>query len=100
LTDRYESWDFVNHGDPESRLAIDRRLAQAAGKQLVFVRYGPRHPLDQWVYNAADIDGSRVVRALDLGSAENDQLRNYYPSRTAWLLEPDAQPPRLTLYPP
>jgi hypothetical protein len=99
LTDRYESWDFVNHGDPECRLAIDRRLAQAAGKQLVFVRYGPRHPLDQWVYNAADIDASRVVRALDLGS-ENEQLRKYYPGRTAWLLEPDAQPPRLTRYAP
>ncbi len=99
LADRYESWDFINHGDPECRLAIDRRLAQAAGKQLVFVRYGPRHPLDQWVYNAADIDASRVVRALDLGP-ENEQLRKYYSGRTAWLLEPDAQPPRLTRYAP
>jgi hypothetical protein len=99
LTDQYESWDFVNHGDPEGRLAIDRQLAQAAGKQLVFVHYGPRHPLDQWVYNAADIDGSRVVRALDLGAAENEQLQRYYPGRTVWLLEPDARPPRLTPYP-
>jgi hypothetical protein len=98
LTDQYESWDFVNHGDPEGRLAIDRRLAQASGKQLVFVRYGPRHPLDQWVFNAADIDGSPVVRALDLGPAENEQLLRYYRNRTAWLLEPDAQPPRLTPY--
>ena len=96
LTDRYESWDFVNHGDPEGRLAIDRRLAQAPGKQLVFVRYGPRHPLDEFVYNAADIDGSRVVRAIDLGAAEDEKLLRYYPDRTAWLLEPDAQPPRLT----
>ncbi|MGD0361884.1 MAG: hypothetical protein ABSC93_13510 [Bryobacteraceae bacterium] len=96
LTDRYESWDFVNHGDPEGRIAIDRRLAQAPGKQLVFVRYGPRHPLDEFVYNAADIDGSRVVRALDLGAVEDEKLLRYYPDRTAWLLEPDAQPPRLT----
>jgi len=98
LTDKYESWDFVNHGDPEERIAIDRRLAQAPGKQLVFVRYGLRHPLDQWVYNAADIDGSRVVRALDLGAEENEELRRYYPDRTAWLLEPDTQPVRLTRY--
>ena len=99
LTDKYESWDFVNHGDPEGRIAIDRRLAQAPGRQLVFVRYWPRHRLDQWVYNAADIDGSQVVRALDLGASENEELRRYYPDRAAWLLEPDAQPPRLTRYP-
>jgi hypothetical protein len=96
LADKYESWDFVNHGDPEGRISVDRRLAQAGGKQLVFVRYGPRHRLDQWVYNAADIDASPVVRALDLGDAQNQELRRYYPDRTAWLLEPDAQPPRLT----
>jgi hypothetical protein len=96
LADKYESWDFVNHGDPEGRLAIDRRLAQAPGRQLVFVRYGPRHALDQWVYNAADIDGQRVVRALDLGPAENEKLQRYYPDCVTWLLEPDAQPPRLT----
>jgi len=98
LTDKYESWDFVNHGDPEGQIAIDRRLAHSPGKQLVFVRYAPRRRLGQWVHNAADIDGSRVVRALDLGAAENEALRRYYPDRTAWLLEPDAQPPRLTRY--
>jgi len=100
LTDQYESWDYVNHGDPENRLAIDRQLDRAPGKQLVFVRYAPRHRLDQWVYNAADIDGSRVVRALDLGPAENEKLQRYYPDRACWLLEPDAQPPRLTPYQP
>jgi hypothetical protein len=100
LTDAYESWDYVNHGDPENRLAIDRQLGQAPGKQLVFIRYAPRHRLDQWVYNAADINGSRVVRALDLGPSENEKLQRYYPDRACWLLEPDAQPPRLTPYQP
>jgi hypothetical protein len=100
LTEEYESWDYVNHGDPEGRIAIDRRLAQSGGKQLVFVRYGPQHRLDQWVWNAADIDRSAIVRALDLGPAENEKLRQYYPDRTAWLLEPDARPPRLERYQP
>ena len=100
LTEQYESWDYVNHGDPEGRIAIDRRLAQSGGQQLVFVRYGPRHRLEQWVSNAADIDKSRIVRALDLGPEENEKLRRYYPGRTVWLLEPDAQPPRLERYQP
>jgi hypothetical protein len=92
----YDTWDFVNHGDPEGRIAIDDRLAQAPGRQLVFVRYWPRHRFDAWIGNAADIDRAAVVWALDLGAAENEKLRAYYPDRTAWLLEPDARPPRLT----
>jgi hypothetical protein len=95
---QYETWDFVNHGDPQGRIAIHNRLAQAPGKQLVFVRYWPRHTYEEWVQNAADIDGARVAWALDLGAAENEKLRRYYPDRTAWLLEPDARPPRLTPY--
>jgi hypothetical protein len=85
--------------NPERRVAVDSQLARAPGKQLVFVRYWPRHIFqDEWVYNAADIDGARVVWARDLGDAENEKLRRYYPDRTVWLLEPDARPPRLTAY--
>jgi len=85
--------------NPERRVAVNRQLALAAGKQLVFVRYWPRHIFqDEWVYNAADTDGARVVWARDLGAAEDEKLRRYYPDRTVWLLEPDARPPRLTAY--
>jgi hypothetical protein len=93
----YETWDFVNFGDPEGRVAVDHRLAQIPGKKLVFVRYGPQHRYHEWIHNAADIDGSAVVMALDLGP-ENEKLRNYYPDRTVWLLEPDARPVRLGPY--
>jgi hypothetical protein len=85
--------------NPERRVFINNQLARAPGKQLVFVRYWPSHIFqDEWVYNAADIDGARVVWARDLGAAEDETLRRYYPDRTAWLLEPDARPPRLTPY--
>jgi hypothetical protein len=94
---RYESWDFVNFGDPEGRAAVDQKLAQIPGKKLVFVRYGPEHRYREWIHNAADIDGSPVVMALDLGS-DNAKLRQYYPDRSAWLLEPDARPVRLSPY--
>jgi hypothetical protein len=94
----YETWDVINSGDPEGRIAIDERLKQAEGKQLVFVRYWPQHRFHEWIRNEADIDRARIVWAGDLGPAENERLRRYYPDRTAWLIEPDAHPPRLTTY--
>jgi hypothetical protein len=96
---QFETWDLINHDDPEGRIAIHSQLAQAAGKQLVFVRYWPKHLFQEWVHNDADIDASPVVWARDLGAAEDEKLRRYYPDRNAWLLEPDARPPRLTPYP-
>ena len=100
-----ESWDSIaftsgsstsgNTGDLEERIAIDNRLAKEDGKQLVFVRYGPQRGAHEWIRNRADIDRSRVVWAIDLGPDEDEILRRYYPDRQAWLLEPDARPPRL-----
>jgi hypothetical protein len=95
----YETWDLLNHGDPEGRRAINNQLAEIPGKLLVLVRYWPQHRFEEWVHNAADIDGARVVWARDPGAPENEKLRRYYPDRTAWLLEPDAKPPRLSRYP-
>lgn len=95
---QYDAWDDVNHGDPEGRIAVHDRLAQAGAKQLVFVRYWPQHRFHEWVQNAADIDRAPVVWALDRDAAENEKLRHYYPDRTAWLLEPDARPPKLSPY--
>jgi hypothetical protein len=93
------SRSFFDHPNPERRVAVAEQLAQSPGKQLVFIRYGPQHIFqDEWVYNAADIDGSRVVWARDLGSSQDQELLHYYPDRTAWLLEPDATPPRLSRY--
>jgi hypothetical protein len=95
----YETWDAINHGDPEGRIAINRQLDAQPGQQLVFVRYGPQHLFQEWVHNAADIDHARIVWARDLGPEQNQKLLAYYPDRTAWLLEPDAHPPLLGRYP-
>ena len=89
---------FFDRSAPDRRIAVNQQLAQSPGKQLVFVRYWPQHIFqDEWVYNAADIDHAHVVWARDLGSGDQKLLR-YYPDRTAWLLEPDAMPPKLTRY--
>lgn len=94
----YETGDAINYGDPDGRIAINRQLAAEPGGQLVFVRYGAGHTFREWVHNSADIDASRVVWARDLGAAENVKLLRYYPQRTAWLLKPDAKPPKLARY--
>lgn len=94
----YETWDAINIGDPQGRLAIADQLARAPGKQLVFVRYSPLHEFEEWVHNGADIDDSRMIWARDLGMDEDAKLIAYYHDRTVWLLEPDARPPRLSGY--
>jgi hypothetical protein len=95
----YETWDNINHGNPERRIAVNRQLVQAPGDLLVFVRYAPQHLFqEEWVWNAADIDGARIVWARDLGAEENQKLLTYYPRRTPLLFEPDARPMRLNVY--
>ena len=44
------------------------------------------NPLEEWVYNSADIDSQRVVFAHDLGVEQNRALLAYYPDRTVSLL--------------
>jgi hypothetical protein len=95
---KFEPWDNIDHGDPDGRIAIDRRLRQEPGRQLVFVRYGPKHLLEEWVHNGADPDSAPIVWANDLGPEENIKLERYYPERKVWLLQPDSVPPKLTPY--
>ncbi len=96
---RYETWDAINHTNPERRIAVNRQLEQIPGSLLVFVRYSPQHIFqDEWVYNEAEMDRARIVWARDLGGAENQKLQRYYPDRAVWLLEPDARPPKLSRY--
>ena len=95
---RFDTADFINFGDAEGRVRIDGQLASLAGKHLVFVRYSPQHLFHEWIHNAADIDSADVVWAADLGDDENRKLIEYYPTRRAWLVEPDARPLDLIPY--
>jgi hypothetical protein len=95
----YETWDVIDHRIPTRRSVVEDALSKVPGKLLVFVRYSPLHIFqDEWVYNRADIDASRIVWARDLGAEEDEELRRYYPDRSVWLLEPDARPLRLSPY--
>jgi hypothetical protein len=97
ITD-YQTWNYLNTGDPQGRLDINNQLRHSPGQQLVFVHYAPFHRFEEWVHNDADIDHSQTVWANDLGPDENQKLLHYYPNRTPWLLEPDARPPALRPY--
>jgi hypothetical protein len=82
------------------RAAIEAQLEKLPGQQLVLVRYTDDHnPLDEWVYNGADIDGSKVVWAREMGGADNEELFHYYAGRKVWLIEPDASPAKVSTYP-
>jgi len=81
----------------------ERMLAQLLAlpqKQLVLVRFAPRSKsLYDWVYNSADIDRARVVWAMDMGAARNQELIDYYKGREVWLAEPDRDSATWTPYP-
>jgi len=95
------SWTTADFHYPERRIQVNKQLAKISGNLLILVRYWPQHIFqDEWVYNGADIDKARIVWARDLGDAEDQKLLHYYPDRKVLLLEPDAPPPRLTLYKP
>jgi hypothetical protein len=82
------------------RAQIESRLEQLPGRQLVIVRYSPEHnSLDEWVYNAADIDNSKVVWAREMDRSENLELMHYYKDRTVWLVQPDTNPASVSPYP-
>jgi hypothetical protein len=81
------------------RARIVTRLEGLPDRHLVFVSYQPQHdPLQEWVYNNADIDGSKVVWARDMGAAKNQELIDYYKDRRVWLVEPDEKSVRIRRY--
>jgi hypothetical protein len=81
------------------RAGLLKRLENTPGEHLVIVRYGPTHDfiLNEWVFNNADIDDSKVIWARDMGP-DNAELLRYFKTRNVWLVEPDYNPPRLSPY--
>jgi hypothetical protein len=101
-----DSWPNPNScgivAEPQGteRAAIQKILANTPGKQLVLVRYAQGHkPIEEWVYNAPDIDASKVIWARDMDAASNAELIRYYHDRNVWLVQPDLETGRLSPYP-
>ncbi|MFY9935711.1 MAG: hypothetical protein WAK33_02510 [Silvibacterium sp.] len=81
------------------RAHIAAGLQQLQGKQLAIVRYSSSHdPYDEWVYNAADIENSKVVWAREMDAADDRDLIDNYQDRRVWLVQPDSQPAQISPY--
>jgi hypothetical protein len=82
------------------RKALEDKLQNVPGNHLVIVHYRSDHkPIPEWVYNSADIDGSKIVWARDLSPGQNQELVDYFANRNLWWLEADELPPQLSPYP-
>jgi hypothetical protein len=97
---RLAYWEHAAELHHDARAYIAQWLANRPGKQLVIVRYAPfHHPNQEWVYNGADIDHSKVVWAREVDSQQDAALLQYFKDRKVWLLEADVYPQRVVKYP-
>ncbi len=82
-----------------SRGRLERTVKEHPGRHLIIVRYNAElRPIEEWVYNGADIDGAEVVWAHDLGAVENRRLASYFHDRQVWLFQPNIDPDWIAPY--
>lgn len=83
-------WEYSKKDWDWQRVQIIKKLQTDGGKHLIFVRYGQNQSVhNDWVHNSADIDGSTIIWARDMGKETNKKLIDYYKDRKIWLLEAD-----------
>jgi hypothetical protein len=83
-----------------ARINAASQLNALPGRHVVFVHYSADHShYAEFVYNGPDIDSQKIVWAFDRGPQADRSLRDYYPGRQFWLLNPDSPDPKLTRYP-
>ena len=62
------------------------------GRHIIFVKYGPMTELingfaNEYVFNAADLDSSRIIWARWFGSQSDRAVAHEHPDRNIWLLD-------------
>jgi hypothetical protein len=95
----FQSWCCVKPGNP-NKPRVFAMLERMDGKHLVLVK--PKTDPDnvfQWIYNDADIDGSKVVWARDMGAEGNRALLDYFHDRKIWVVDPNVDPATILPYP-
>jgi hypothetical protein len=82
-----------------NRASVQADIDSRPGRHLMLVHYSPEHDTAaSWVYNAADINNSKVVWANDMGPQQNQELIDYFKDRQVWLVDADTLPPRISAY--
>lgn len=93
-------WERATEPHGTVRSHLQEWLSSRSRKQLVLVRYKRNHsPNQEWVYNLADIDASKVVWAREMDEKSDAELVKYYKDREVWLLQADNWPQHLVHYP-
>ncbi len=79
--------------------SVEVRLENTPGQHLVIVHYSPgSNNWMGWVHNGADIDGSKIVWAWDMGAERNRELLRYFSGRSVWIVNAGDHPPALSPY--
>jgi len=70
------------------RADVVNQLNSTPGQHLVIVRYTAYHNIhEEWVYNAAEIDRSKIVWARFIPGTDMRPLLDYYSGRQVWLVD-------------
>ena len=94
-----ELTDGLGYEPRWDRQEIIERLDHTPGQHLVIVRYSDHHRVHQdWVFNAADIDNSKIIWAREIPQIGMQPLLDYYKNRQVWLITPDDDPRNLRPY--
>jgi hypothetical protein len=92
-------WEHGAESHGEVRAGLQAWLTARPKKQLVIVHYDTTHsPNQEWVYNGADIDGSKVIWAREIDTESDARLIDYFKDREIWLLNADSNPQRVVPY--
>ena len=77
------------------------QLEKQPGSHLVFVTYDDEvSPHEEWVWNRAELESSRVIFAHHLGDTKNPELVAAYPGRSVWLVSVSSSDAGLEPYSP
>ena len=84
-----------------TRIDVSTYLEKQPGSHLVFVAYDDDvSPHEDWVWNRAELESSRVIFAHYLGDTKNSELVAAYPGRSVWLVSVSSNDAGLEPYSP
>jgi hypothetical protein len=88
--DSERTWGCCTAPGNLRRAAIEKELLRKDGLHLVIVKYSAAHNIhEEWVYNRADIDSSKIIWARAMSEEEDARLIEAYKDRAVLRIEPD-----------